>query len=109
MEETILRSDVMRQIDSDGSFSMEFVTCDRRRGTGGELIEVKSWQKLNASADIEVLPGQARQKARQMIKDPNHWKNKTINIWNPLNRSLHPHKVHFRLIQSFNGKRVVNG
>lgn len=108
-EEVILRSVVMRQVDMGDPFDMIFVTADRRRGTGGKLITVKQWQKMNSDAPVEILPGRYRQKARQMIKNPNHWENKTINIWNPSNRTNHPHKVHFRLIQFFNNKRVVNG
>src|SRR5689334_18661276 len=109
MEQSILRSDVMKLIDNGDEFDMTFITADRKRGTGGELIDVKGWTKMNVQDPIEVLPGRFRRKARTMIRNPNHWEHKTINICNPTNSRMHPHKVHFRLIQIFNSKRVLNG
>ena len=109
MEDVILRSEVMKIADTGDHFDMVFVTCDRRRGTGGELIEVRSWQKMDTDAPVERMPGRFRKTVKAMIRNPNHWKNKTINIFNPNNKMLHPHKVHFRLIQFFNSKRVLNG
>lgn len=109
MEQTILRSEVLKLADTGEPFHMIFVTADRRRGTGGELIEVKEWVKMSADAPREMLPGKTRRKAMDMTRSPNHWAHKTINIWNPNNKKVHPHKVHIRLIQFFNYKRVING
>lgn len=109
MEETILRSQVLKEADSGDPFDMELVTCDRKRGTGGELISLKGWQKMGTEEVARKMPSGSRKTAMAMVKNPNHWVNKTINIFNPNNRSLHPIKVHFRLIQFFNGKRVTNG
>jgi len=99
----------MKLIDEGDPFDLVFVTADRRRGTGGELISVTQWTKMDSDAPIEILPGRYRKKARAMIKNPNHWANKTFNIWSPINKLNHPHKVHFRLMQFFNGKRIING
>jgi len=109
MEGTILRSEVLKQADTGEPFDMELVACDRRRGTGGELIRVKGWQKMGTEEVARKMPGQLRKTALAITRSPNHWVNKTINIFNPNNRNLHPIKVHFRLIQFFNGKRVING
>lgn len=109
MEETILRSDVLKQADSGEPFDMVIVSCDRKRGTGGKLITVKGWQKLQHEEVAAKMPGQLRKVARAITRSPHHWENKTLNIFNPNNRALHPIKVHFRLIQFFNGKRVTNG
>lgn len=109
MEETILRSAVLKEADNGDPFDMVFVSCDRRRGTGGELITVKGWQKMSTEQVAKRMPGQLRKTAMAIVKNPNHWVNKTLNIFNPNNRNLHPIKVHFRLIQFFNGKRVING
>lgn len=110
MEGTILRSQALQEIDTGEPFDMEFVACDRKRGTGGELIHVKGWQKMSARGQAEQMPGRIRKAAISMLsKNPNHWEHRTINIFNPLNRGTHPIKVHFRLIQFFNGKRVLNG
>lgn len=109
MEDVILRSEALKRADNGEPFDMVIVSCDRKRGTGGELISVKQWEKLSSNAQAEKLPGQVRKTARAIVRSPNHWINKTINIHNPNNRALHPIKVHFRLIQFFNGKRVING
>jgi len=109
MEETILRSEVLKLADEGDPFDMVFVTCDRRRGTGGELVTVRQWQKVSGGDVVTKVPGQLRKTMKAIVKNPNHWVNKTLNIHNPNNRALHPYKVHFRLIQFFNGKRVING
>lgn len=109
MEETILRSQVLKEADSGDPFDMVIVSCDRKRGTGGELITVRGWQKLGTEDAARRMPSGNRKTAMAMVRNPNHWVNKTINIFNPNNRALHPIKVHFRLIQFFNGKRVTNG
>jgi hypothetical protein len=103
---TVLRSDVLSAAESGESLDLIFVTADRRRGTGGEIIEVKNWRKVDF--DKPKTNGKSHTKTITR-KNPNHWENKTINIFNPNNRLQHPISVHFRLIQFFNGKRVVNG
>lgn len=109
MEAVVLRSEVLKQIADGDPFDMEFVACDRKRGTGGELIKVKQWLKMGTGDKVPLMPGQLRKTAKAITRNPHHWENKTINIYNPNNRALHPIKVHFRLIQFFNGKRVING
>ena len=110
MEGVILRSEAMKQAGNGEPFDMVIVACDRRRGTGGELIQVKGWVKMDTKPVDEKLPRSSKSKlSRSRTKNPNHWENKTINIMNPNNTALHPIKVHFRLIQFFNGKRVING
>lgn len=109
MEEGILRSTALRFADSGEPFDMVFVTADRRRGTGGELVTVKGWKKMDKEDEARSMPSGVRKTSLAITKSPNHWINKTINIFNPNNRSVHPIKVHFRLIQFFNGKRVLNG
>jgi hypothetical protein len=109
MNEMVLRSEVLKEADNGDPFDMSFVSCDRKRGTGGELISVKGWQKMGTEEVAAKLPGQLRKTAMAMVRSPHHWVNKTLNIHNPNNRAMHPIKVHFRLIQIFNGKRVING
>ncbi len=100
----------MQHIDSGEPFTMEFVTADRRRGTGGELILVDNWVKMHGQAVEEARPGSMRRrKMEELLKNPDHTNNKTFNIYNSGNRLLNPIKVHYRLIQTFNGKRVTNG
>lgn len=104
----ILRSKALAAIDSGEPFTMEFVTADRKRGTGGQLIEVKGWQKIIGEAADEIRPGGHRKKG-DPLRNPNHRQHKTINIHNPANPRMHPISVHIRLMQVFNGQRILNG
>lgn len=83
---------------------MEFVTADRKRGTGGELIKVENWAKHKGTAVQERLPAKT---ANGKLKTANSIK--VVNIHNPFNRIAHPIAVHLLLILTFNGKRVLNG
>jgi len=103
MAETIDLLTVLDEIDTGNTFDMTFITCDRRRGTGGEIVEVKGWAKVKR----EKGRGDEKSASFAASKNPNHFENKTINIVNPRNRRLHPVKVHWYLIEFFNGKRVI--
>lgn len=86
---------------------MVFITADRRRKTGGELVEVKGWVKLKRD---DIRPASVNYKKAAVEKDsknPKHRTNKTINIIDPMRPDSNPTKIHFRLIQFFNGKRVI--
>jgi hypothetical protein len=101
---TILRSEVLKQLDTGEPFQMEFVTADRKRGTGGELIKVENWAKHKGNAVQERLPG-----STQNPKPKTQNSIKVVNIHNPFNKIAHPIAVHLLLILTFNGKRVLNG
>lgn len=104
MHSYIKRSDVIRQIYAGDAFDLEFVTADEKRGTGGELIQVQGWQILKT----EKQPATTGQAAARMGTNPQHDDHGTINIHNPSNHH-HPIKVHTALIQTFNGKLLLNG
>jgi hypothetical protein len=57
MEATILRSEVLRQMDTGAAFTLQFITADRKRGTGGELIKVENWTKMTGIPAEEGIPG----------------------------------------------------
>lgn len=102
----------MQFIESGRPFTLEFVTADVKRGTGGELIKVVNWQKVHSQPTAEnknQVPGTIEPGTMNTSRNPNHYQHKTFNIFNPANRQLHPHKVHFRLLISLNGKRIING
>lgn len=119
MEETILRSQVFREVLNGAPFDMIWVTADRRRGTGGDLISAEGWMvcgydtagKNQASGvsvtELMILKEESSDGDRQ-TKDPNHSDNGTVNVFNPANSGVHPITVHWDLIQFFNGKRVIN-
>src|SRR5699024_9871092 len=100
----ILLPDVLRELDSGEPFDMKFVKADRRRGTGGEIVEVRKWVKVQteerASAYTTMPSGGGKNKR------PNHHHHKTLNIMNLRNPKT-KRKVHIRLICEFNGKQVL--
>lgn len=110
-EGKILRYDVFKEIHSGEPFDMAWITCNRKKGTGGDIISAEGWMVVSdqprETKDVKSettenpsLKGEA--------KDPNHPDNGTVNIFNPANSGVHIHKVHIDLIQFFNGKRVIN-
>jgi hypothetical protein len=104
---TILRSEVLKQLDTGEPFQMEFVTADRKRGTGGELIKVENWAKHKGNPPIERRPSSPLGGNQRGALKPATIK--VVNIHNPFNRIAHPIAVHLLLILTFNGKRVLNG
>lgn len=105
MEATLLRSEAIKIIDSGEPFDMEFVTADRRRGTGGDLITVSGWCKKSAETIKDIKPGHIPVKKGPAKRNTF----KTVRIYNPTNSDTHPITVHYKLIQFLNGKRILNG
>ena len=105
MQHTILRSEVINTMDTGQPFTMEFVKCDRKRGTGGELVKVEGWQKMKGEAAGEVSPGDHPKRGSGSRPRPI----KVVNILNPHSRLHHPIGVHVMLMLTFNGKRILNG
>jgi hypothetical protein len=106
-----MRSEVMQAINTGHPFTLEFVTADRRRGTGGELIKVEKWKKvMTTTADAEnIRPGHFAKAGTNLSKHPDHLAHDTFNIFNPANRGDYPRKVHYWLMISYNGKTIING
>jgi hypothetical protein len=104
---TILRHEVMQAIDTGDPFDLVFITADRRRGTGGAIKSVTNWVKITAAPPKDMKRPRFGQSNTSRAKNPNHYEHKTINIHNPANPRDNPTKVHWRLIQFFNGKRVL--
>jgi hypothetical protein len=105
MNATILRSEVLKQMDSGEPFTMEFIKADRKRGTGGELVEVRNWVKKTNGIN-EARPLQKRSAGKLVGYSG---RIKVVNIHNPFNKIAHPMGVHLLLMQTFNGKRIING
>jgi hypothetical protein len=108
MEGTILRSEVYKAIHSGEPFDATWITCDRRRGTGGDIISAEGWMKLTSDEVENVAASVSADEATRIKKDPNHPKHGTVNVFNPANSGHHPITVHYDLITFFNGKRVIN-
>jgi hypothetical protein len=107
MNELIMRSEAMALINSGKPFDLEFITADRRRGTGGKIISLKGWMKLREDMPAEAFPGYTKKIA--LKRDKANHQNKTFTVFNPQNKAVHPHTVHYRLMQVLNGKRIING
>lgn len=107
MEQTILRHEVLKAMDTGKPFDLVFITADRRRGTGGKVKSVKGWAKIVGDAPVtERRPGEFKH-IQALTKNPRHSKHKTINIFNPGNDRDHAISVHWRLMVFFNGKRIL--
>lgn len=93
-------------MDSGERFSISFITCDRHRGKGGELIEV-----LEATKSGWLSPEQRKQQKHLQPESavskrhPRHYENSTRNICLTANGDIR--KVHIRLIRKFNGRVVL--
>lgn len=103
----IMRSEAMAIINKGQPFNLDFVTADRRRGTGGDYTAVKGWMKLREDLPEEIRPGHYKKK-HEPRGDRNNHQHKTFLIFNPANRS-HPITIHYRLMQVINGKTIING
>ncbi len=100
--------DLMDRLDDDGKperFHVKFVTADRIRRSGGEIIEIPSGRKCVGNRNGKTV-FDSRQKAdhnSSISRQPNHWVNSTRNIILP-NGGIR--KIHIRLIIEFNNQKV---
>ena len=106
VQETITLKEALDWMDSGEEFSISFITCDVRKGTGGELIHVEKAVKANwlSPADLKKQ-AHLQPQSRILKKDPRHFENSTRNIRLVSNSEIR--KVHIRLIRKFNGKTVL--
>jgi hypothetical protein len=81
---------------------VEFVTCDERNGTGGELISLDG---VVLAKVVTKLPKAGRPKSEFFGKRANQWHNGTRNFY--IVSSKQVRKVHIRLITQFNYETVV--
>lgn len=81
-------------------FNIKFVTADKKRMSGGEIIEIKYAKKCIGIRNNEAVFDTGNKKR----KKPNHYINSTRNILCP-NGQIR--KIHIRLITEFNGQKVI--
>lgn len=86
-------------IDSGETFSLQYVTVDRKRKTGGKFIDLTE-ARVNKSS---IVSGQSQTKTTGN-KSPNQYENATRNLVLP-NGQIR--KCHIRLITMFNGQPVT--
>jgi hypothetical protein len=84
-------------------FTLRFVTCDRRRKTGGQIVE---WQNCRLSGPHRVRAKElAQQAADTGARHHRHYANGTRNV--VIGKSSQRRKVHIWLLLSLNGKKIV--
>jgi hypothetical protein len=101
-------SEVLRQMEEgEERFTIRFVKADKRRKTGGQIVE---WHNCQLSkrrvVGFKRLPVAAKV-TENTSKMPAHYQNATRNVVQ--GNSSQPRKVHIWLLLSFNGQRVVLG
>lgn len=103
-DDSISLKEVLKYMDTGHPFSICFVTCDTKKGTGGEWIEIKNCRKhMHLSAE-KLRRLEKAQPVSGYKKDPKHYENSTRNLKLP-NGEIR--KVHIRLIRKFNNKTVL--
>ena len=82
---------------------IEFVTCDEKKGTGGELVSLDG--VVLAKLITDKLPKPGPKTSEFFGKRANEWHNGTRNFL--IVSSKEVRKVHIRLITQFNRETVV--
>lgn len=101
-----VRKELLRYKDSDSPifFNISFVTANRKKKTGGEIIH------LDNCLLMKNQNGRPRSKnyqpiVREPLRDPNHHRNQTFNIVQVDSQTKFT--VHTNLIVRFQNKKVV--
>jgi hypothetical protein len=98
---------LMRTVEQDGMpvpFDLQFITADRRRKHGGEIVNVKDAILKGAKKKTVAKMHFEKLDAIQNKKDPSHSVHGTVNVFVPhSNKTM---KVHVRLITGINQTRV---
>jgi hypothetical protein len=99
--------DWMDRLDEKGKpvpFSITFCTYSATTKTGGERITIDNAIKVIGKRNGNIIQSKpASEKAAP--KNPNHFRNQTRNIMVPGSNQIR--KVRIRLIECFNGKKVI--
>lgn len=108
LQPTILRSEAAALINTGVAVTLEYVEADRRRGTGGKLVKLVNWAKMNIDTVSSGLPALyvTRDQFRRQVKTLDK---EIITMYHPENTMLHPKPVHYWLMCTLNGKRIING
>lgn len=96
---------MMKEMNTGRPFELEFVSFDRKRKTGGLLVQMTQVVKHQAGR-VAVYKGEAAPatEAPKRSTNPNHDYHGTINI---KCRDNSIRKVRTRLITRFNGQEVA--
>lgn len=104
----ITLSEALEHMQSGATFSITYVTADRKRGTGGKLLHIPQANicKLSAiPANILRRNGISAVTLSNDRRWADHHAHKTRNIYVPNTQQIK--KLHIKLITEYNGKRVL--
>lgn len=105
---TIRLKDALALLESGTPCPVRFVTCDRRRGTGGEFRELAAARigsgKRQAAPAAPVLPGEPATVSGP-ARNPDHYANATRNLVDTTTGKLV--KVHIYLLVAVAGRKVI--
>lgn len=100
----ITLTEVLRIMAGNEPFSIGFTTANRQTGEGGEL----RYYPVAHSCRLEAMPANLLKRNGIKLYDrraANHADHKTRNIF--IGATGEIKKVHFKLINQFNGKKVL--
>ena len=100
-------------LEGPAPVAVRFVTCDRRRGTGGEFRELKaarlgSGKRQAAEQPPPVLTGNPAtdlDTVTALVRNPDHYANATRNLVDTTTGNLV--KVHIYLLVAVAGRKVI--
>jgi hypothetical protein len=98
----ITLKEVLAEMETGNPFSIVFITADKKRDLGGDIIRIDSCV-LNWTATKEKIKADGFNPELKS-KTQNHYDNGTRNLLLPAG---HIKKCHIRLITEFNNKKVV--
>lgn len=112
MNNTITLHEVLQVLDGrdeknkPNRFDIVFCTFSDTRNTGGERIKMNNaYRIMGKKYDGTKINAKPIPKATLERRNPNHYKNQTRNI--TVEGSNQIRKLHIRLIEFFNGKKVI--
>ena len=100
--ETIRLAEALERMETaEVPFTLRFVTCDKRRKTGGRVVE---WEncRLSSPRRARVLPVAATVPSARAQR---HYRNATRNL--VVGKSSQRRKVHIWLLLSLDGVKIV--
>lgn len=101
-------SEALRQMEEgEERFTIRFVKADKRRKTGGQILEWHNCQLSKRRVLGVRRPRVAAKVAEAPGRQPDHYRNATRNIVQ--GNSSQPRKVHIWLLLTFNGQHVIIG
>lgn len=102
----ITRWDAVQEINKGMACTIEYVECNVSKGTGGKLVKLTNWARLTKDLAPGGLAGmyQSRETWQRQVDTLDQ---EIIKMYNPTNNMQHPRPVHYWLLCSLNGKRIV--